>query len=70
MEDILFTIVIIVAIICYTIYKIDCNHVNKPKNNYPTGGLSGHRSLEKKPASDELKEYLKHKAEENRKDSE
>ena len=106
MEVILFTIVIIVAIICYTIYKIDCNHVNKPKNNYPTGGLSGHRSLEKpkkakgtkipprsktvnherfteeeriemfgkdqvvekKPASDELKEYLKHKAEENRRD--
>ncbi|GEP82546.1 Uncharacterised protein [Staphylococcus kloosii] len=28
------------------------------------------RYVEKKPASDELKEYLKHKAEENRKDSE
>lgn len=69
MEVILFTIVIIVAIICYTIYKIDCNHVNKPKNNYPTGGLSGHRSLEKQPASDELIELLKHKAKENKKDS-
>lgn len=108
MEEILLTIVSIVVVICYTVYKIDCNHVNKPKNNYPTGGLSGHRSLEKpkkakgtkipprsktvnherfteeeriamfgkdyvvekKPASDELKEYLKHKAEENRKESE
>ena len=70
MEEMLLAIVIIVAIICYTIYKIDCNHVNKPKNNYPTGGLSGYRSLEKKPASDELIELLKNKAEENRKDSE
>lgn len=40
MGDILFTIVLIVSIICYTVYKIDCNHVNKPKNNYPTGGLT------------------------------
>lgn len=47
MEEILLTIVSIVVVICYTVYKIDCNHVNKTKNNYPTGGLSGHRSLEK-----------------------
>ena len=40
MEDILFTIILIVAIICYTVYKIDCNHVNKTKNNYYTGGLT------------------------------
>lgn len=40
MGDILFTIVLIVIIICYTVYKIDCNHVNKSKNNYPTGGLT------------------------------
>lgn len=70
MEEILLTIVSIVVVICYTIYKIDCNHVNKSKNNYPAGGLSRHRSLEKKPASDELIELLKNKAEENRKDSE
>ncbi|RIL29803.1 hypothetical protein BUY95_03840 [Staphylococcus gallinarum] len=36
MGDILFTIVLIVVIICYTVYKIDCNHVNKPKSNYST----------------------------------
>ena len=47
MEDILFTIVIIVAIICYTIYKIDCNHVNNPKNSHPTGGFTDYRSLGK-----------------------
>lgn len=29
MEDILFTIILIVSIICYTVYKIDSNHVNK-----------------------------------------
>lgn len=40
MEDILFTIILIVSIICYTVYKIDCNHVNKAKNNYYNGGLT------------------------------
>lgn len=40
MGDILFTIILIVSIICYTVYKIDCNHVNKHKNNYHTGGLT------------------------------
>lgn len=32
--------------------------------------VTTHRGVEKKPASDELKELLKHKAEQNRKDSE
>ncbi len=40
MEDLIFGLIIITAIICYTVYKIDCNHVNKPKNNHPTGGLT------------------------------
>lgn len=51
MEDILFTIILIVAIICYTVYKIDCNHVNKTKNNYYTGGLT---IPEPKPLDPEL----------------
>ncbi|UXV34503.1 hypothetical protein MUA90_05690 [Staphylococcus sp. IVB6181] len=33
MEDILFTIILIVAIICYTVYKIDSNHVNRPESH-------------------------------------
>lgn len=40
MEELIVGLIIITAIICYTVYKIDCNHVNKPKNNYPTGGLT------------------------------
>lgn len=36
MEDILFTIILIVVIICYTVYKIDSNHVNKPKKDKGT----------------------------------
>lgn len=47
MEDLIFGLIIITAIICYTVYKIDCNHVNKPKNNYPTGGCNNYRSLKK-----------------------
>ncbi|AVQ35784.1 hypothetical protein [Staphylococcus kloosii] len=47
MENLIVGAMFIVTVICYTVYKIDCNHVNKPKNNYPTGGLSNHRSLEK-----------------------
>lgn len=39
MENLIFGLIIITAIICCTVYKIDYNHVNKPKNNYPTGGL-------------------------------
>lgn len=39
MGELIFGLIIITAIICYTFYKIDCNHVNKPKNDYPIGGL-------------------------------
>lgn len=49
MGDILFTIILIVSIICYTVYKIDCNHVNKPKNNYHTGGLTRNDYESKSP---------------------
>ncbi|UXR51005.1 hypothetical protein [Staphylococcus simulans] len=55
MEDILFTIILIVVIICYTVYKIDCNHVNKTKNNYNTGGLA---IPETKPLNPELIKFL------------
>lgn len=69
MEELIFGLIIITAIICYTVYKIDCNHVNKPENNYPTGGLEKqpeHGMIDKVPASDELKALLKQKAESNR----
>ncbi|WP_412519743.1 hypothetical protein [Staphylococcus simulans] len=49
MEDILFTIILIVSIICYTVYKIDCNHVNKTKNNYYTGGLTNPETKQPDP---------------------
>lgn len=49
MEDILFTIILIVAIICYTVYKIYCNHVNKTKNNYYTGGLTNPETKQPDP---------------------
>ncbi|MCA2501764.1 MULTISPECIES: hypothetical protein [Staphylococcus] len=40
MEDLIIGAMFIVTVICYTVYKIDCNHVNKGKNNYPTDGLT------------------------------
>lgn len=58
MEDILFTIILIVLIICYTVYKIDCNHVNKTKNNYYTGGLT---NPETKPLDPNLIKWLDHR---------
>lgn len=57
MEDILFTIILIVSIICYTVYKIGCNHVNKTKNNYYTGGLT---NLETKQPDPNLIKWLDH----------
>lgn len=47
MENLILGLIIMTAIICYTVYKIDCNHVNKAKNNYPTGGFTDYRSLGK-----------------------
>lgn len=47
MENLILGLIIMTAIICYTVYKIDCNHVNKPKNDYPTGGFTDYRSLGK-----------------------
>lgn len=49
MEDILFIIILIVAIICYTVYKIDGNHVNKTKNNYYAGGLTNPETKQPDP---------------------
>lgn len=47
MEDLIIGAMFIVTVICYTVYKIDCNHVNKRKNNYPTDGCNNYRSLGK-----------------------
>lgn len=54
MEDLIIEAMFIVTVICYTVYKIDCNHVSKDKH-----GVREH----KVPTSDELKLLLKHKAE-------
>ena len=35
MESLIIGLIIITTIICYTVCKVGCNHVNK----YPTGGL-------------------------------
>lgn len=47
MEDLIIGAMIIVSVVCYTVYKIDCNHMNKPKNDYPTGGFTNYRSIGK-----------------------
>jgi hypothetical protein len=49
MEDLIIATMFIVTVICYTVYKIDCNHVNKSKNNYPTGGLTRNDYESKSP---------------------
>lgn len=71
MEDLIIGTMFIVTVICYTVYKIDCNHVNKAKNNdYPIGGLQkqseqgkalippGTRTVEYEPFTEEEKESL------------
>lgn len=67
MENLIFGLIIITAIICYTVYKIDCNHVKKPKNDYPTGGLEeqpkdGH--IDSAPLSSEWERVYKSVGEE------
>ncbi|MGT2556478.1 hypothetical protein [Staphylococcus haemolyticus] len=61
MELILLTIVVVVGMICYTVYKIDRNRTNKSENYYyanklktletkpmnPTKCLGSHKSLSK-----------------------
>lgn len=43
MEDILFTIILIVAIICYTVYKIDSNHAKRPESSKHVNRPESHR---------------------------
>ena len=48
MAEVLFTIVVVVGMICYTAFKIDCNHTNKPKNYYYNNEL---KTFETKPTN-------------------
>ncbi|GEQ06996.1 hypothetical protein EKQ61_11155 [Staphylococcus gallinarum] len=56
MEDLIIGTMFIVTVICYTVYKIDCNHVKKNKH-----GIKEH----KVPTSDELKALLEQNAKNN-----
>lgn len=62
MEDLIIGTMFIVTVICYTVYKIDCNHVKNPKNNdYPTGGLrkqAEHKPESNRPSEETMKKLF------------